>query len=79
MCMLDFISGREDFDVRMLGAGRPFVLEIINPRAASPDAETMKAMQTKLDEVSHSRTEMLQVMLLSIRAFLESVAPMVWI
>ena len=25
-------SGREDIDVRMLGRGRPFILEFINPR-----------------------------------------------
>lgn len=24
--------GREDIDVRMLGQGRPFILEIYNPR-----------------------------------------------
>lgn len=27
-------SGREDIDVRMLGTGRPFVFEVINPRRA---------------------------------------------
>ena len=27
-------GGREDIDVRMLGNGRPFVLEIVNPRRA---------------------------------------------
>ena len=25
-------SGREDIDVRMLGDGRPFILEFVNPR-----------------------------------------------
>ena len=25
-------AGREDVDVRMLGAGRPFVMEVINPK-----------------------------------------------
>jgi tRNA U54 and U55 pseudouridine synthase Pus10 len=25
-------GGREDMDVRMLGDGRPFVLEMVNPR-----------------------------------------------
>ena len=44
-------TGREDFDVRMLGSGRPFVLEIINPRAACPDQLTMTAMQHQLDKV----------------------------
>lgn len=27
-------SGREDIDVRMLGRGRPFVLELANPKLA---------------------------------------------
>jgi len=27
-------GGREDIDVRMLGDGRPFVLELISPRRA---------------------------------------------
>ena len=32
-----FVSaGREDIDVRMMGGGRPFVLEISNQRAAMP-------------------------------------------
>ena len=47
----DADAGREDFDVRMLGDGRPFVLEIINARAACPDQQTMTAMQSQLDEV----------------------------
>jgi len=25
-------AGREDIDVRMLGRGRPFILELINPK-----------------------------------------------
>lgn len=29
-------AGREDIDVRMLGTGRPFVLEIHNARAPKP-------------------------------------------
>lgn len=33
---LTFIpAGREDMDVRMLGEGRPFVLELHNPKLAS--------------------------------------------
>ena len=30
-------SGREDVDVLMLGDGRPFVLEVINPKKRSID------------------------------------------
>ena len=44
-------AGREDFDVRMLGTGRPFVLEIINARAAVPPQCTFDAMQAALQQV----------------------------
>jgi tRNA pseudouridine synthase 10 len=36
-------AGREDVDARMLGEGRPFVLEVANPRERSPDVETLEA------------------------------------
>lgn len=35
-------AGREDIDVRMLGNGRPFVLEIKNPRVRSIDLDVLK-------------------------------------
>ena len=44
-------AGREDFDVRMLGTGRPFVLEIVNARAAIPPHSTFDAMQVELQQV----------------------------
>ena len=44
-------AGREDFDVRMLGSGRPFVLEIINARAAVPPQSIFGAMQAALQQV----------------------------
>lgn len=44
-------AGREDFDVRMLGSGRPFVLEIINARAAVPPQSAFDAMQLALEQV----------------------------
>jgi tRNA pseudouridine synthase 10 len=44
-------SGREDADVRMLGNGRPFVVEILNPkRRVSPSM--MKAIQGKRNVTS---------------------------
>jgi len=30
--IVNFVKGREDIDVRMLGRGRPFILELINPK-----------------------------------------------
>jgi len=41
-------SGREDIDVRMLGNGRPFALEIKNMRASMPSAETAAALEKSL-------------------------------
>lgn len=38
-------SGREDVDVRMLGDGRPFAIELINPRKASVSADVLRAIQ----------------------------------
>lgn len=34
-------AGREDIDVRMLGTGRPFILELQNPRVRSLDLEEL--------------------------------------
>jgi tRNA pseudouridine synthase 10 len=43
-------AGREDMDVRMLGGGRPFILEVHNPRrpSAFESDEERKAMETSL-------------------------------
>ena len=41
-------SGREDMDVRMLGDGRPFVLEILNQRAAVPGQDAFDGMADRL-------------------------------
>ncbi|KAL3144067.1 hypothetical protein ABBQ32_003865 [Trebouxia sp. C0010 RCD-2024] len=46
-------AGREDFDVRMLGSGRPFVLEVINARAAVPPQSVFGAMQAALQQEEH--------------------------
>jgi len=35
-------AGREDFDVRMLGRGRPFVMELIKPRKRSIDLKSLE-------------------------------------
>ncbi|MFO1009158.1 MAG: tRNA pseudouridine(54/55) synthase Pus10 [Planctomycetota bacterium] len=36
-------AGREDVDVRMLGAGRPFVLELVNPKVHDVDLAAVEA------------------------------------
>ena len=35
-------AGREDIDVRMLGSGRTFVLEILEPKIRDLDLETLQ-------------------------------------
>lgn len=37
-------AGREDVDVRMLGRGRPFVLELIDPKVTDPDLAALEAL-----------------------------------
>jgi len=42
-------AGREDVDARMLGPGRPFVVEVAEPRVRSPDVD---AIETAVNEAS---------------------------
>lgn len=41
-------GGREDADVRMLGSGRPFVLEVINPSKGHPSGEELRGIEAAL-------------------------------
>ena len=43
-------AGREDVDVRMLGAGRPFVLEFINPKELDVDLAALEAEINRRNE-----------------------------
>ncbi|KAJ1674814.1 hypothetical protein EV182_002512, partial [Spiromyces aspiralis] len=43
-------AGREDADVRMLGDGRPFYVEIMNPRSPHPAPEDLSAVEKELSE-----------------------------
>ncbi|CAC5362236.1 PUS10 [Mytilus coruscus] len=45
-------SGREDVDVRMLGSGRPFVVEMINPRKVTVTEEEMIFLQQEINKNS---------------------------
>ncbi|PSC72039.1 tRNA pseudouridine synthase Pus10 [Micractinium conductrix] len=45
-------AGREDIDVRMLGEGRPFILEIQNARAAMPPPERLAALGEGVQQAS---------------------------
>ncbi|MDP6539462.1 MAG: tRNA pseudouridine(54/55) synthase Pus10 [Planctomycetota bacterium] len=43
-------AGREDIDVRMLGRGRPFVLELVNPRETDVDLAAVEAEVNRRNE-----------------------------
>ena len=46
--------GREDIDARMLGTGRPFVLEISNPKKRSIDLNVLECESNKTQDASYS-------------------------
>ncbi|MCP3915589.1 MAG: hypothetical protein GY711_08550 [bacterium] len=43
-------SGREDVDVRMLGRGRPFVMELIGPKVTRPDLAVLEGEVNRRNE-----------------------------
>ncbi|TPX62387.1 hypothetical protein PhCBS80983_g00465 [Powellomyces hirtus] len=45
-----YSSGREDADVLMLGRGRPYYLELINPRRVEATPAEMAALQAQINE-----------------------------
>ncbi|XP_050365041.1 uncharacterized protein LOC126783586 [Argentina anserina] len=45
-------AGREDIDVRMLGSGRPFLVEVQNARYI-PSLESVKDLQTKINNLQN--------------------------
>ncbi|XP_053102989.1 tRNA pseudouridine synthase Pus10 isoform X3 [Hemicordylus capensis] len=45
-------SGREDVDVRTLGKGRPFAIELVNPRRVHLTAAEMKELQQTINSSS---------------------------
>jgi len=49
-------AGREDIDVRMLGDGRPFVLEMVNPKCLDVD---LAALEAEINRRNEGRLEVL--------------------
>jgi tRNA pseudouridine synthase 10 len=49
-------AGREDIDVRMLGAGRPFVLELVAPKVFEVD---LAALEAEINRRNEGRLEIL--------------------
>lgn len=47
-------SGREDVDVRTLGLGRPFVLDIKNPRKTKLKLSQLQSLENEINESSAS-------------------------
>jgi len=47
-------AGREDIDVRMLGDGRPFVLEMVNPKCLDVD---LAALESEINRRNEGRLE----------------------
>ena len=47
-------AGREDIDVRMLGSGRPFILDIVNARRLVPPPAQLRRMEAAVAEVRRS-------------------------
>ena len=56
-----FASGREDVDVRMLGTGRPFAVELSNPRNVCLSQEDLKKVQESINK----STDLIAVQLLT--------------
>ena len=50
-------AGREDVDVRMLGSGRPFVLELINAKRINFDSDDVLRMEQAANESAKDRVE----------------------
>jgi tRNA pseudouridine synthase 10 len=42
-------SGREDIDVRMLGRGRPFAIELVNPKRTKFSYEVMREIENEIN------------------------------
>ncbi|KAM5165516.1 tRNA pseudouridine synthase Pus10 [Mantella aurantiaca] len=54
-------SGREDVDVRTLGRGRPFALELVNPHKVQFTKQDMKDLQEKINSSDKIKVRDLQI------------------
>ena len=54
-------SGREDVDVRMLGNGRPCLLELINPKIITFSTEEIDFWQEKIKAISQGNVEFFDI------------------
>lgn len=56
-------AGREDVDVRMLGSGRPFVLEIISPSREQISEDDLRRLEADINESENGSVEVSQLRL----------------
>ncbi|ETO76107.1 tRNA pseudouridine(54/55) synthase, variant 1 [Phytophthora nicotianae P1976] len=54
-------AGREDVDVRMLGNGRPFILEILNAKKAYLDQSEYDQIEKAVNDTNNGAVEIVQV------------------
>ncbi|XP_053316912.1 tRNA pseudouridine synthase Pus10 [Spea bombifrons] len=54
-------SGREDVDVRTLGKGRPFAIELVNPHRVEVSLQHMKELQQKINNSDKIKVRDLQI------------------
>ncbi|KAM8946944.1 tRNA pseudouridine synthase Pus10 [Pelodytes ibericus] len=54
-------SGREDVDVRTLGKGRPFAIELVNPHRVHVTGQDMKELQQKINSSDKIKVRDLQI------------------
>ncbi|CAH2253603.1 tRNA pseudouridine synthase Pus10 isoform X1 [Pelobates cultripes] len=54
-------SGREDVDVRTLGKGRPFAIELVNPHRVQLTVQDMKELQQKINRSDKIKVRDLQI------------------
>jgi tRNA U54 and U55 pseudouridine synthase Pus10 len=45
-------GGREDRDVRMLGSGRPFIIDIVNPKIKSNPIKNLKEVESQINNTT---------------------------
>ncbi|KAF9928846.1 putative tRNA pseudouridine synthase Pus10 [Linnemannia zychae] len=50
-------AGREDANVRMLGNGRPFYVELVNPRIPTLPSETIKKLEDEINAIMPDKVQ----------------------
>ncbi|KAI1312623.1 putative tRNA pseudouridine synthase Pus10 [Mortierella claussenii] len=59
-------AGREDANVRMLGNGRPFYMELINPRIPSVPRSTIKGLELQINTIMPEKVQIRNLAAISV-------------